>query len=305
MWLLFRAEWLKMTGNRWLTGCLLGVWPLAAGIISLLVLMITLLWPDFRENLQESPLRWTDASLFFWFVPNFIVGRMLIVGFSTALFAGEYQWGTWKNLVPRRGRVSLILMKFVTLAAFIVVVFSVTSVIWVIGIGISQLAATGTYPPALNDIPQDYWGELALKVIAAYLSTLIVAGIAALVALVMRSILMGVIVGILATIADGFFAALVLIVFLATDNRFFPGLYRFTISYNVDNLLNWANSGQASPVLGSLQGNDIEFPILGALNLDSPIAGNSLWGSIAVLVTWAALFIGLTAYSFYRQDLSS
>lgn len=299
---LFRAEWQKMVGNRWLTGCLIWSWALAAGTLSLLIAFAALVHRDTAELFVESPSRWTDASLFFWAVPNSIIGRLLIVGFTAALFGGEYQWGTWKNLLPRRGRIPLILMKFLTLGVFVVLAFGLTSIIWTVGLGLVQLAAGAPYPPALDAIPPRYGTELLTQIFVAFISTLIIGAVAALVALVTRSILASVIGGIFVTILDGAFAAMVIILFLLTDVRFFPSLFRYTISYNVDNLIHWAGTGTTYPVLGNVQGT--QNPIVRDIVVDPPIAGNSVAISGLILLIWMAALVGLSVWSFYRQDLT-
>lgn len=302
MWWLFRAEWRKMMGNRWMAGCFIWLWPLAAFGISLIVLLIVALDEGTRHNLQTNPYKWTDASLFFWAIPNSIIGRVLIIGFTTALFAGEYQWGTWKNLLQRRGRITLILMKFVTLGAFILFAFGLTSLMWVVGMGLVQLAAGGAYPPSLTQIPSEYWGDLVIQVSVAFLSTLIIAGIAALVALITRSSIASIVIGLVVAFIDSFIGAALILFYAITEWRFAPNLYRFTVSYNVDNLLNWADSGKASTVLGNLPQQ--EYPLFGTLYLDPPLAGNHYLVSYLILGVWSAVLVGLAVYSFYRQDIT-
>lgn len=303
MWLLFRAEWRKMAGNRWVVGCLVWLFPIAAALVALGLLLYVAVSPSQRQHFAENPSTWTDASLFFWAVPNSIFGRLLIIGFTAALFGGEYQWGTWKTLLPRRSRPTLILMKFLALSVFILLAFTLTSLIWVVGLGLVQLASGASYPPALDAIPTGYWGELALQVSTAFLSTLILAALAALVALVTRSILASIIIGLGAAIIDGVVAAVLILLYLVTDWRLFPNLWRFTVSYNVDNLLNWATAGEAVPLLNNI--NIQDNPVFGDFVLDPPLAGNALGVSLLVLVVWMVVLVALAVFSFYRQDLTS
>ncbi|MBZ0309144.1 MAG: ABC transporter permease [Anaerolineae bacterium] len=301
MWLLFLAEWKKVTGNRWLVGCLIWIWPLGAIAVALGLLLLGFLSSDIHNRLIENPATWTEASLLFWAIPNSIIGRLIIICFATVLFAGEYRWGTWKNLLPRRGRLTLIVMKFVTLAVFIMLVFILTSFIWVLARGLVQLAVGGAYPPSLAEVPSNYWRRLLLQLVTAILSTLIISGIAALIALVTRSIVAGVVVGLGAAIVDGVIGAALMIFYAASGLRFFPGLFRFTVTYNVDNLLNWAISEESSPVLSNIDIRNNE--IFGDLKLDPPLAGNSMPVSLLILVLWMVLLVGLAAFSFYRQDI--
>lgn len=301
MWLLFLAEWKKVTGNHWLVGCLIWIWPLGAVAVALGLLLLGLLSSDIHQRLIENPASWTEASLLFWAIPNSIIGRLIIICFTTVLFAGEYRWGTWKNLLPRRGRLTLIVMKFVTLAVFIMLVFILTSFIWVLARGLVQLAVGGAYPPSLDEVPSTYWRRLLLQLVTAILSTLIISGIAALIALMTRSIIAGVVVGLAAAIIDGVIGVALMIFYAASGLRFFPGLFRFTITYNVDNLLNWAISEESSPVLGNINIQNNE--IFGDLKIDPPLAGNPMPVSVLILVLWVLLLVGLAAYGFYRQDI--
>lgn len=299
---LFLAEWKKVTGNRWLVGCMIWIWPLGAIAVALGLMLLALLSPEIRERLVNNPTKWTDASLLFWTIPNSIIGRLMIISFATILFAGEYRWGTWKNILPRRGRFSLIVMKFITLSIFVVVVFAFTSLVWVLGRGLVQLLVGGAYPPAFDEIPSIYWRKLILQMVTAFLSTLIIAGVAALIALITRSIVAGVIVGLGAAVIDGIIGAALLIFYSVSELRFFPSLFRFTITYNVDNLLNHATSNEPSPVLSNINVQDSE--LLGNLKLDPPLAGNSLTVSLVIMLFWVILLVGLSAYSFYRQDIT-
>ena len=303
MWSLFRAEWKKTIGNRWLVGCLMGLFPMAALVVSLFIFALVIFDSEIQERVANNPTPWTDASLFFWAIPNSIIGRLLIVAFTAAMFAGEYQWGTWKNLMQRRDRISLIVTKFITLGIFVILSFILTSLIWVIGRGVIQLVAGGTYPPAFDEIPSDYWNKLLLQMFNTFVSTLILSGVAALVALVTRSIIASIIVGMVAAIFDGFVGVVLLLFYSLTEQRFFPGLYRFTVSYNVDNLLNIATSGEPSPVLGNI--NVQNNFVFGTLKLDPPLAGNPLGISLLIMLLWAALMICLSVYSFYRQDMTA
>ncbi|NJL96184.1 MAG: ABC transporter permease subunit [Anaerolineae bacterium] len=302
-WQLFRAEWRKTTGNRWLLGCLVGIWPIAALVISVAILALVLLDSRAAAGLRTEPTPWTDVSLFFWAIPNSIIGRLLIVGFAAYLFAGEYQWGTWKNLVTRRGRVTLILMKFLTLGIFMVAAFLGTSLIWMIGRGIAQGIVGGSYPPALTEIPPSYWRQISLQILTAFLSTLTLAGVAALAALLTRSILASVLAGLGAALLDGFLGAALILLYIVTDQRFFPSLYRFSMSYNVDNLLNWANEGEATFVLGNVTVR--ENAVFDAIVVDPPLPGNGLLLSLGIMAVWAGLFVGLSVLAFYHQDITT
>jgi ABC-type transport system involved in multi-copper enzyme maturation permease subunit len=299
---LFQAEWRKVTGNRWLVGCLMGIFPLIAFGVVLLVFIFAVFSADVRSRFAETPSYWTEALLFFWTVPNSILGRVFILGFTAALFAGEYQWGTWKPLLMRRGRMALILTKFLTLSAVILLTFALTSLVWTLGLGLVQLVTGGGYPPALDAIPPLFWEKLALQITLALLSTLIMAGIAALAALVTRSIIASMVVGLFAALAEGFLAVPFILIYDVTGVRLFASLFRFSMTYNIDNLLNWATNRQVSPIFANIQVRDV--PLFGDIAVDPPMAGNAPWVSLILLMLWVGLWVGLAVYAFRRQDLA-
>jgi hypothetical protein len=120
---------------------------------------------------------------------------MILLGFAAVVFAGEYQWGTWKNIVPRNRRVMLLLMKFMALGVFVVLAFVLMSIIWVIGLGVLAQIAGAEYGPAvtlhvLSDFAEDY----AIQAALTFTSMMIAAGYAALAGMLTRSILGGVLV---------------------------------------------------------------------------------------------------------------
>ena len=62
-------------------------------------------------------MMWTDTFMASWGFANNLFGRMFLLGFTAVTFAGEYQWGTWKNIIPRQRRSLLIMAKFINLGA--------------------------------------------------------------------------------------------------------------------------------------------------------------------------------------------
>jgi ABC-type transport system involved in multi-copper enzyme maturation permease subunit len=301
LWWLFRAEWRKVTGNRWMMCCFVWIWPIAAIGVSLIFLAFALTSEESRQGFADDPEPWTEAALFFWTIPNSIVGRLLIIGLTAIMFGGEYQWGTWKNLMTRRRRVTLILTKFGTVGMFVIMAFGLTSILWVLGIGVVHWTAGAAYPPALVDVPASYWLELCLQILVAFVSTLTLVAIAALAALLTRSSLGALVIGLGAALLDGFIAATLFTFYLLTDIRLFPSLYRFSISYNVDNLLNYINYGGAVPVMNNVRIENNS--LLGDISLNPPLAGNPPMISFLLLTAWMVTLVSLAVYTFNKQDL--
>ena len=124
---LFRAEWVKIAGNRWVAGCLVWIFPILAVAFVVLMSVIMALSPAARESFFEAPAQWTEQAVAIWNIPNNPLGRLVLLGFTAVVFAGEYQWQTWKNVVPRNRRSLLILIKFLALGAFIVLAFTLAA----------------------------------------------------------------------------------------------------------------------------------------------------------------------------------
>ena len=121
---LLKAEWKKTTSNRMLSGFLIWIYPIGVGaFIAMMVLVSLLSESSARAMAATSSGQWTTDMLSIWLFisafPGNIFGRMLPLAFMAVTFAGEYQWSTWKNVVPRSTRSNLILAKFVTLSSFI------------------------------------------------------------------------------------------------------------------------------------------------------------------------------------------
>ena len=90
---LFRAEWMKINGNRFMTS--FTVWLFPVGVATFLTLaLIPALGSDlFRTQVNAAPPTWTMQTLLPWTVINSIITRMILVAFAADVFAGEYQRG--------------------------------------------------------------------------------------------------------------------------------------------------------------------------------------------------------------------
>ena len=242
---LFRAEWTKIVGNRWVAGCLVWVFPVGAVAFVLVMGLIMALSSTAREGFFEAPMQWTEQAVAVWSIPNNPLGRLVLLGFTAVVFAGEYQWQTWKNVVPRNRRSLLILFKFLALGAFIVLAFVLMSILWTLGIGLLSQIAGVPYGPSLDgEVLADFAGDYALAAALAFTSTLIAAGYAALAGMLTRSILGGVLVGFAVTFLENLsIAGLALIGYLLDIPRIVH-LYRLTPGYNLLNVASWINDDE-------------------------------------------------------------
>lgn len=287
---LFRAELYKIIGNKWATGCMIWIFPLMALALIAVLLLVVLLSPQARENLRAEPLLWTQTMVEAWNIPNNPLGRLLLLGFTAVLFGGEYQWNTWKSIVPRSQRVALILIKFLAVGVFVVFAFSLTSLVWAGGQAFVMLAADAPYGPDFTAaVLEDFAGDYALQALTTFVSVIIAAGYATVAAMLTRSILGSVVVGFIFTLAEGFsILALYLVVWLL-DNENILNIYRFTPTYNLLNITGWVNDQQAI---------SFEFP-------SGRVVYDSLEFSILILAVWMIGLIVSTTIIFQRQDITN
>lgn len=291
MWIkLFRAEWRKIIGNRWATGCMIWIFPVLAILATILALLAVALSSSFREGLSFAPALWTDVAILPWIIPNNPLGLGLLLGFTGMQFAGENQWNTWKLIVPRSRRVPLILVKFVTVALFILFAFTLMSILLTLGMGLVHWAAGASYEPSIDsDVLAEFFEDYGLQMLYASISTLIAAGTAALAAMVTRTILGSVITGFVITIGQTFLILPLAILAWMLDMDSIMHIYRFIPSYNLLNLLSYLYGDTPE---------GLEMPS-GEIIVDSQLF-NEL-----VLVCWIIGLITLTAYLFHRQDITN
>lgn len=291
---LFRAEWVKIAGNRWVAGCLVWIFPVGALAFMLVVGMIMALSSTAREQFFDAPAQWTEQAVAVWNIPNNPLGRLVLLGFTAVVFAGEYQWQTWKNVVPRNRRALLILIKFLALGAFIVTAFVLMSILWTVGTGVLSRIAGMPYGPTLTgDVLADFAGDYALAAALAFTSTIIAAGYAALAGMLTRSILGGVLVGFAITFVENLLAPVLALIGLLLDIPRIVHLYRLTPGYNLLNVSSWINSDKA-----------IEWTIQVSDKARYTMT-DSLAFSIFVLAAWVVGLVGLTIFLFRRQDIAS
>ncbi len=281
---LLRAEWKKIAGNRLTVIFLIWIWPIIACVGVGLYTLILLISGNARENFD--PIRWTEIALFPWLALNNPLGRLLLVGFTASVFAGEYQYQTWKLVLPGNRRIELLAAKYAATVLYIAVAFSLTMIILVTAVGLMHVVVGETYGPALTqDTAADLLSDLIPTILAALTSIFIVTTVAALVALRTRTILFGVLAGMLVTFGDWIgIPSLLSIGANVLELKWLPDLVILTPSFNIDNLRYWIMAGEP----------------LNYLNLDT----QTPWAaSIAVLAVWAVVLLGLSMIVFQRQDI--
>lgn len=293
---LFRAEWLKIAGNRWVAGCMVWIFPLGA-LAFTLIAGIILLWSSSARHgfRQDEAALWTKQAISVWSFLNNPLGRLILLGFTAVVFAGEYQWGTWKNIVPRNRRFSLVLVKFVALGVFVVLAFALMSALWAAGWGVLTRIAGASYGPRVTaDVIRDFAGDYALAASLAFTSTIIAAGYAALAGMLTRSILGGVIVGFAVTLAENLSIVALRQIGWFLDVPKAVLVYRFTPGYNLLNVASWISDKAPSEVRSYGVGTHADI-----------VLSDSLEFSVLVLAVWVVSLVLLTGLLFRRQDITS
>ncbi|MCZ7545780.1 MAG: ABC transporter permease [Anaerolineae bacterium] len=231
---LFGAEWRKLWGNRRVSGCALVVWPVMALGASLGLLLLNVLEARLRT---VQLLSWTDVALSVWDVQSNLIGRVAVLAVAATLFAGEYQWRTWKNIVPRRPRVQLMAAKFAVLGFAILLTFIVMSVVMTVGFGVVNLVVGAPYgpDPTLNVIG-DFLTRYSIRAGLSFVDTILIGAVVALLAMRARSVLAGAFFGLVVLLID---EALILILgtlSLLFNNESWLELLRLRFTYNLSNL---------------------------------------------------------------------
>ena len=292
---LMRAEAQKIVGNRWVAGFLLWIFPIGALGFSVVLVLIALISPSARNELSQNSILWTEEMVTMWSIPSNVLGRMLLLGLTAVVFAGEYQWGTWKNVAPRSGRGRLILTKFLVLGLLVVIAFAAMSLIWGLGQILLAAVAGSDLGPAVNGrVLRTFAGDYALQASLAFTSVVIGAGYVALAAMFMRSILGGVLVGLGITVAEPVsFLGLLGIARLLDVPQIYH-IFRLTPFYNLDNVSTWVRYNTASSF-------GMTFREFGSAYVFS----DSLAYSLVVLALWVFALVGLNVVLFRRQDITS
>lgn len=287
---LFRAEWMKINGNRFMTSFTVWLFPVGVTTFLLLALIPALASEVFRAQVNNAPPTWTIQTLLPWTVINSVITRIILVAFAADVFAGEYQRSMWKNLLPRRRRTTYILMKFFTVSLMLFIAFLLTCLLSGIISGIVVRVTGAPYDlTRAGETLNDFVNSFALQAFVAIVSGLIAACFGALGGILTRSILGSVGFGAACTLGE---EAFLLVLFFLANILNVPGLvglYQYTPGYNLSNISSWATSGTAY-VLPNAQKYMSEM---------------SAGASFVILALWLIGLISLTVWLFRRQDILS
>lgn len=275
------AELLKFRRHRATWG-LVWLWPIGVTLVLSLAIIIQLAKGEVGHG--ASAVSWIDDAADFWNIPAEPIGRNLACAFIAVVFAGEYGWNTWKLIVPHRARGSLIAAKYVVGLGLLICGFLSGAILFNLLIWLKDLA-TGTPIPA-GITAAALLKAHGLAALAALAALLFTAAYTSLAAILTRSTLAALVIGVVVTTVERLFRF-----FAPMLESYAPalvgGLYRVLPGYHLANLGEWLTEGHVLVV---------PFPS-GPFSM-APAA------SLAIVAAWTIGLIALTFRVFRRQDIN-
>ncbi len=275
------AEALKFRRHRATWG-LVWIWPI--GVIFILTVAIIVQAARGEVGRPETLAGWIDDAADFWQVAAEPLGRYLFCAFVAVVFAGEYGWNTWKLIVPHRARSSLLAAKYVVAIALLAIGFTLAAGLFDLLNWLKDLA-TGT------PIPEGITAGALLRAhglaaLAALGPLLFSVAYTSLAAILTRSMVAALIIGLVITTLERLFRF-----FAPMLESFAPGLvgglYRGLPGYHLANLSEWFTEGRV-----------LEVPFPSGTFSMAPAA------SAAIVAAWTLALIVLTFRVFRRQDIN-
>ena len=275
------AEALKFRRHRATWG-LVWIWPI--GVTLLLSLAIAIQVAKGEVGRPESVAGWIGDAVGFWNIPLDALGRYLTSAFVAVVFAGEYGWNTWKLIVPHRARSGLIAAKYVVALVLLMLGFALGAALFNLLSWLKDLA-TGT--PIPSGISAGALLEAhGLAALAALASVLFTVAYTSLAAILTRSTIAALVIGLVITTVERLFRF-----FAPMLESFAPGLigglYRVLPGYHLANLSEWLTEGHV-----------LEVPFPSGVFSMTPAA------SAAIVAAWTLVLVVLTFRLFRRQDIN-
>jgi len=286
MFNLYRAEWKKVSANFRLTAFLVWIFPIGLFAFHTVMILLSLISPTMTAGVEYfGSGDWTTDS------PANLFGRMLPLAFMAVVFAGEYQWRTWKNIAPRTQRWKLILAKMAALISLVMISLVLTALIAALGPSIGYRIHGLPYGPDLNpQILGSFLLDTAKMVFIVLLSLAVLAGYAAIAAITTRSILGGLLVSFGFSVLDAVSLGMLSLFAALFNQPSLINLYQYTPTYNLSNMYSWLLSGEG------------KVAIIAGI---SPLTfAPSFWVSLLMLAIWIGGLIGLALVIFQRQELT-
>ncbi|GAB5490764.1 MAG: hypothetical protein Phog2KO_09790 [Phototrophicaceae bacterium] len=273
---LIRAEILKSIKNVPVTFFLIGAIPVVA-FAMLNVIGITTALGLIRNafiaiNGQEQVIL---AFLF----ANQLIAQILFIILSAISFGGEYNWKTWKNILPRHQRSQIIISKFIVIILGILIAIQATGLMTYIG---AWEYALVTGIPFNNGAWGDgiipFWTQyivMTFCLLATYLLGAIYASIASI---RFQSISAGIVIGVTVAFADTIAQATFNLLSRLLTIESIADIASFLPQYNIQNILSWITTG-------------------------APVYRWNLFMSSSLVLIWIGAGVGLAVYLFRIQDI--
>lgn len=294
---LLRGELVKIFKHYRLTSFLVWIYPVGAAAFYFMLIPLSVISEGARQGIADGcPADWTTDSLGSWGMlfefPGSVFGRLLPLAFMAVLFAGEYEWGTLKHIIPRIRRHQLILSKMIALTLVVALSFVILSAVVAIGQAVGCRIIGERAGPALStDALDTLIREYSQQTLLGLLALLLMSSFASVAAVLTKSILGGLLVSFGLSLLDLLSLGLFFLLRTLLGIPEILELYVFTPSYSFGNMQSWMQSNQALP----------------GLTPDSPIFTTepSLLASIVLLTVWISGFTALSIAIFQRQDITS
>lgn len=290
---LLRAESEKILKNFVLMGFLVWIMPVGQAAFLAISIVIALLSAESaRPMAMTSSHQWTQDMIASWgiitYFPMNVFGRFLPLAFMAVVFAGEYEWDTWKNIIPRSQRARLILSKYIVLTCVVAASILLTGLIMAGGFSINHKLLDMPYGPALNwENFSDFLVVYAQQFLLGLLSLLILTGFAALAAILTRSILGGLLASLGFSVVEPMSLALLMFLGSILQKSEITRIYMLAPSFHIDNARSWFLLDRALEASYVPANTEISLGI-----------------SLLVLFVWAFGLTGLAVLLFRRQDIT-
>ena len=289
---LMRAEWKKSLGNYQLTSFLVWVYPVGSGAFYVLMIIASLLSETMRAGMPLGTGSWVVDMVSGWGLINSlgggVFGRLFPLAYMAVVFAGEYEWGTWKNILPRNRRHKIISAKLIILSVLVMISLTMMTVLIAIGQGLLHRIVGIAYGPGMNqDAIAEFLSGYGREASLAGTSMLILATFAALAAVITRSTIGTLLLSFGFSILDILMAGILLLISNILNQPNLVNLFQYSITYNLDNIRTWVmiNEPLRQPVPGFT-------------------AEPTFAASAVVLTGWLILLLVVTLFTFQRQDIT-
>ncbi len=281
------AEALKFKRHRATWG-LVWIWPIGLTLIWLIAIAVELsgvggeAGGDGRGGLTAAG--WIADNVGFWGVPGDTFGRYIIGAFVAVVFAGEYGWNTWKLIVPHRARTSLIAAKYAIAFILLAIGFTLAALLFNLFGWLTDVITGDSIPAGITaGALLKAHGAGALAALPAVLLTIAYVSLAAILT---RSTVAALVIGLVVTTIEQLFRTFAPMIEPSAPSLV-GALYEVLPGYHVANVASFATEGRVL---------EIPFP--------SGTFSTSLGTSLAITGAWIVALVGLTFWSFRRQDIN-